>query len=177
MARSSSPVDMKKVLEGRSTINQEDLKDAPLEHRMYMLMLENDYSADELVYILCPDEIDYNRKRKKDIPNKHGINFVKKAVCQLNKWIINRNEVVNCIRNKNGQWRYSSIQKMQDFDYTKKHGDVIKKNITILQNHKKTIIKTPKKIKDAAKKETQRIIRLSAIERKRRKKDGDDYIA
>lgn len=180
MPRNNSPIDWKKVMEGRALVNHDpDLKDAPILHKMFILFekrpdLAEGLSVNELALILFENEIYYDKKRKRHLPDKFAYDKAERYIALLNQWILNKSLAVYATRDrKSGHWRYFNKQKMKEYEFNEKHGSEIVKGIQNTQEKVKKIIRTPRKSKDKNTTETRRFIKIAAINRRRRK-GGDE---
>ena len=168
-------------MEGRALINHDDdLKDAPVVHKMFILFekrpdLLEGLSVNELALILWEKEIYHDKKRKKDLPNKFAYDKAERYIQLLNKWILNKSLAVYAtLDRKSGSWRYFNKQKMKEYANTEKQGQDIIKGVQTTQEKIKKIIKLTNKTKQKNSQETRRFIKIAAINRRRKRKSGDE---
>ena len=183
MPRNFSPIDWKKVMEGRAILSDPDLKDATNIEKMFYLFdhrpdLIEGLSNNEVALIFFEKEIYHNKKQKRTLPDRFAYNKAAVIIHQLNAWVLNKSHVINASIDRLGQWRYFNKQKMKDFVDTEKHVNEVIKGLQSMQERKKSIIRLSTKTKEKNASATRGIIKRNSIERKRRKRDGDDdYIA
>jgi hypothetical protein len=178
MPRNHSPIDWKKIMEGRSIVNDPDLQDAPNHHKMFILFekrpdLAEGLSTNELALILFPTEIYHDKKKKRDLPTRFAYDKAERYIQILNGWLLNKSQVVYSMKDKDGCWRYFNKQKMKQFANSELHAKNIIKGIESKQERAKKIIKIPDRIKQKYTSETRHIIKIAAINRRRKSKDGD----
>jgi hypothetical protein len=181
MPRNNSPIDWKKVMEGRALINHDDdLKDAPVVHKMFILFdkrpdLAEGLSVNELALILWEKEVYYDKQKKRDLPTKFAYDKAETYLQLLNKWILNKSLAVYATRGRDGKWRYFNKQKMKEYADSEKQGTNIIEGIKSRQEKIKKIIRLPKKSKEKNTTATRRFIKIAAINRKRKSKGDDTF--
>ena len=180
MPRNFSPIDWKKVLEGRAILKDPDLKDASNKEKLFYLFdhrpdLAEGLSTNEVALILFPTETEYNKRKKRTLPDKFAYGKASRYIHDVNTWIINKSHVINASIDRQGQWRHFNKQKMKDFADTEKHENDVIKGLQNIQEHKKSILRLSKKTKEKNASTTRGIIKRRSMDRKRRKGD-DDYI-
>ncbi|MDF2736321.1 MAG: hypothetical protein K0S93_177 [Nitrososphaeraceae archaeon] len=179
MPRHSSPIDWKKVMEGRAILSDPDLKDATNTEKMFYLFdhrpdLLEGLSINEIALILFPNETVYDKKRKRTLPDRFAYNKAARYVQLLNSWVLNKSHVINASVDRQGQWRLFNKQKMKDFADTEKHENDVLKGIQNIQDRKKSIIRLSIKSKEKNASATRGIIKRNAIDRKRKRRRDDN---
>ena len=179
MPRNFSPIDWKKVMEGRAILNDPDLKDATNIEKMFYVFdnrpdLVEGLSNNEVALILFPQETENNKRKKRTLPDRFAYSKAAVIIHQLNAWVLNKSHIINGSVDRQGQWRYFNKRKMKDFIDTEKHENDVIKGIQSMQERKKSIIRLSTKTKEKNASATRGIIKRNSIDRKRRKKDGDD---
>ena len=181
MPRYSSPIDWKKVMEGRAILSDPDLKDATNIEKMFYLFdhrpdLVEGLSNNEVALILFPKETDYNKRKKRTLPDRFAYSKAAVIIHQLNAWVLNKSHVINASVDQAGNWRYFNKRKMKDFADTEKHENEVIKGIQSIQERKKSIIRLSTKTKEKNASATRGQIKRNSIDRKRKRGD-DDHIA
>ena len=130
MPRHNSPIDWKKVMEGRAILSDPDLKDAPVVHKMFILFdkrpdLLEGLSVNELALILWELEVYYDKKKKRDLPTKFAYDKAETYIQLLNKWVLNKSQAIYATVDRNGSWRYFDKQKMKEYADSEKRGNDI----------------------------------------------------